>query len=292
VSFQEVHGFKTHQGIHGRAFLLIESDRLEECLAHLKIHPSYGVGVSRYHGFTGEDLEFMKDCPAVEAAYLQDPLCNASGLYHLSNLNWLLFSGSKKELDLSPFAKLEALRAAWSPNLKGLDTCRKLRHLALWKFKPKTKDLMQLTSLERLIEIEITQSPIESLSGLGMFSQLQRLELSYLSKLKDISALKDVVATLKVLRFDRCKAVKNYAQVRLLKTLKELGINHCGVIPTISLIRDLPNLEHFSFVETNVFDGDLTACVEHPRLKHVGFMDKRHYSHRFDEVKQLIGKRT
>lgn len=285
---QEVGGFKTYQGIQGRAFLLVESDRLEDCLRFLKRHPFYGVGVSRFHGYQGDDLAFLERCPAVQTAYIQDPVSDASGLYDLSSLEWLLFAGSRNELDLSRFKCLETLRADWGQGLLHLEQCKRLHHLALWQFKPKSRDLTPLSALARLEELEITQSSIKSLTGIDGLSRLRRLELSYLRSLQDLLAIRGVAGTLRALRLDHCKAITDYEPVVALKVAVELGINHCGALANISFLRSLVKLEHLSFVGTNVVDGDLRPCLEHPKLRHVGFTEKLHYSHRFEEVKRAI----
>ena len=288
MTYEEVHGFKTYQKIDGREFLLIESDHFADCLDFFNKHPSYNVAVSRYHGYKDDNLEFLKNTPSIDGVYIQDHLNDVSGLYYLKNLRWLLFSGSNNDLDLSRFQNLEVLRGEWSPKLKNIDNCKTLHHLALRKYKPKSKDLSMLEPLEQLVELEITQSPIESLVGIENLSRLERLALNYLSRLKDIAAVKELSSTLKVLRFDCCKAILDYNPIVSIAKLRELGINNCGKIDTIAFLRKLPELEHFSFVNTNVEDGDLTPCIEHPKLKHVGFMDKRHYSHKHDKIKEII----
>ena len=50
----------------------------------------------------------------------------------------------------------------------------------------------------------------------------------------------------------------------------------------------MANLDFFSFVETPVADGDLCPLLELPRLEYVGTMDKRHYSHKCDEINTLL----
>ena len=51
----------------------------------------------------------------------------------------------------------------------------------------------------------------------------------------------------------------------------------CGEIPALAFLNKLMELESFSFLGTDIIDGDLTPCL---RLKFAGFLDKRHHSHR------------
>ena len=59
--------------------------------------------------------------------------------------------------------------------------------------------------------------------------------------------------------------------------LEELGFNDCKEIPSIRFIGNMKSLKKFTFVNTNVLDGDLSACTS---LEYVGFLDKKHYSHK------------
>ena len=57
----------------------------------------------------------------------------------------------------------------------------------------------------------------------------------------------------------------------------------------ISFIRKMKNLKFFSFVKTNIKDGDITPCLG---LEYAGFDDKRHYSHRMKQVNRIISERN
>jgi len=102
-----------------------------------------------------------------------------------------------------------------------------------------------------------------------------------LSKLEYIDDLELNSNTLKHLRFDVCKKIKNHDYVCKLHNLELLAFDKCSEIPTISFIRDLPSLKSFIFVGTNIKDGDLSACIGRD---YVGFLNKRHYSHKFEDL--------
>jgi hypothetical protein len=50
-------------------------------------------------------------------------------------------------------------------------------------------------------------------------------------------------------------------------------------------------LDFFSFVDTNVLDGDLSPLLDLPKLRYVGTMDKRNYSHKMAEFNELLAQR-
>lgn len=85
--------------------------------------------------------------------------------------------------------------------------------------------------------------------------------------------------------FRACKKIKNYGVVSQIKGLKILRFNDCGSIPNIRFLKEMPNLEDFRFVDTNVLDGDLTPCFG---LKSVGFFKKKHYSHTPGELNAIL----
>lgn len=54
----------------------------------------------------------------------------------------------------------------------------------------------------------------------------------------------------------------------------------------------MDQLDFFSFVKTNVEDGDLSRLLEVPRLRYVGSMDKKHYNFKLAAIDELLGQRT
>ena len=48
----------------------------------------------------------------------------------------------------------------------------------------------------------------------------------------------------------------------------------------------MPKLEFFSFVDTDVVDGDLTPCM---RLDYAGTMNKRHYNIKAEDLPRKYG---
>jgi hypothetical protein len=50
-------------------------------------------------------------------------------------------------------------------------------------------------------------------------------------------------------------------------------------------------LDQFSFVETNVEDGDLSPLLELPMLRYVGTMGKKHYNYKFEQINALLDER-
>jgi hypothetical protein len=55
-------------------------------------------------------------------------------------------------------------------------------------------------------------------------------------------------------------------------------------LESLRFLKKFPNLIDFRFVNTNVLDGDLTPLIEHPTIRSVGFLNKRHYNYSDDQI--------
>lgn len=53
----------------------------------------------------------------------------------------------------------------------------------------------------------------------------------------------------------------------------------------------MEQLDFFSFVETNVEDGDLSPLLNIPSLRYVGTSDKKHYNYKFTAINELLSQR-
>lgn len=220
----------------------------------------------------------MENCPTIEKVNINSPIIqDFSGLYYLEKLRTLYLENPDGEVDLRNFNKLEELSIDWNKNVKGLAQSKNLISLSLWKYNPKNKNLEDLGSLSNLKELTLTQSQISSLQGCGSLEKLEKLELNNLSKLEFIDELEKNCNTLKSLWFESCKKIINHEYVTCLKKLESLAFVKCGEIPSIHFIKSLLKLKSFVFVGTNIVDGDLSPCLG---LEYVGFLDKRHYSHK------------
>jgi hypothetical protein len=158
-------------------------------------------------------------------------------------------------------------------------------------YRPKKyHDLSRFKAIDKLEHLHIALSNIKTLKGIEALHVLRELALSYCRSLEDISELSENTATLQELQIDRCKKARNLEMMlKKLKQLRKIILSHCRDLPSLKFVKQLPKLEFLSFVDTNVLDGDITPCLN---LKFVGFMNKRHFSHTFEEVRSIIEKRT
>ena len=87
----------------------------------------------------------------------------------------------------------------------------------------------------------------------------------------------DLSNTLEVLEITNCKKIKYEDVLFKMITLHKLILTASADLPDLSFISNLEKLKLFSFVDTNVLDGDLHILKD---IEFVGFFNKRHYTHK------------
>ena len=151
MSVERQDGFSFLRHPDGRLFLSVESERLDDCLGYCQRTRIECLHISPYHGFSGDELGFLVECP-----------------------QWL------QELDLTRFSQLVELQADWHPKrLRGLFECQTLKRLWLRKYKPKNSDLGELAALTELESLMLVQSTIRSLTGVESLRRLWEFEIHY-----------------------------------------------------------------------------------------------------------------
>jgi protein phosphatase 1 regulatory subunit 7 len=263
--------------------IFIESHRIDACMEYAARNGLAGIAISALAGFKLPDLSFLLRFPAVEHLTILDAeMLDISAIASLKRLNYLKINGiPKQSIDLSSFPVLRDLNIRWWPKVTFGKSMTCLRVLWLSHYSPPTGDLMALPGIPQLEELNLIQSRKLVLTGIDRFSLLKKLGIYYLAGVKDISPLSAFGGgILEWLEFGNCPKITNHDEVRIIRSLKRLAFNHCGEIPSLTFLNELTALESFSFVGTNIIDGDLTPCL---RLKFAGFLNKRHYSHRSEE---------
>jgi len=272
--------------VYGRTTLHVDSDRIEECMKYYREMKIDSLCVNPVRGYRVNNLEFLRDyVEDIKELTIVAPWAfqfDLSPVLTLSNLQSLTLSDTEP-LPLNEFPQLKKFYGYWHKELN-LDGCEKLELLSLSRYKSKTKDMTEFPELPSLIDLELVQTTLTSFAGISRLQRLRRLELAYLTKLETLDDVLDLPG-LQVLDVLTCKKIKNAANIRALKKLRTFKLNDCGEIPTLNFINDMPALEEFRFVDTNVLDGDLTPLL---KLKWVGFLNKKHYSHTSEELDAIL----
>jgi hypothetical protein len=184
------------------------------------------------------------------------------------------------------FPKGIAANGEWS-DLRKTDLSE-IEYLIIWHHRNLTKDLTNLPIMPKLKYLEINWSATSSLNGIERFPSLKRLELHNCTKLETIQNICSLKKSIEYIHFNVCKKISDHQKVVCCKQLKTLCFNECGKTESISFLSLLSELEDFRFVHTNILDGNLMPLIEHYKIKSVGFLNKRHYSHKDTEIDELI----
>ena len=281
-------GFKILVRTDGEDMFMFDSGRIDEGIAYIKKHNIRYVGINSFIGYKASDISFLRELrDFVEGITVPEAHFDISVLNELHRLVFLGFADDRKTIiDLSNFPNLTTLACDFSRRLLSLEACERLQNLTLTGFKPRDKTLNEIPPLSSLNRLALFVTNITSLVGIGQFPVLEELALYKARQLSDISALREVRATLKNLEFDSCKQIGNYEALSEVTALKKLIIVNSGPIQSLSFVKTLEGLEFLSFVGTSVIDGDLSPLIG---LNYVGFENKRHYSHTSEELTRNTG---
>lgn len=171
--------------------------------------------------------------------------------------------------------------------IKGKD----IEYLILWNHK-KSKLGNFVDIPESLLYLELNSSNILNFNGISKFTSLKRLELHYCIKLENDNGIAGVADSLEHLHINQSKKFVFTEELLTLKNLRVLCLNRCGSIEDLSFLKQFPNLIDFRFVDTTVLDGDLTPILEHPTIRSVGFLNKRHYNISEEKMYSLIKEKN
>jgi hypothetical protein len=283
-----VDGFKILSDVSRKPTLIIESDRLDNCMRYALEKGITRIYLQKSFGFNLSNVNFFKEYDFfTEVSVIKDLTeIDIAGVKFLKKLTQMTLSNDSQGLDFSNFPSLEDASFDWNSNIVNLSQCKNLKRLILWKFKPKSRSFKELGGLHNVTSLKVTQSNIISLSGLEEFSHLENFEAYYLSKLEDLNGIDAIKNSLKSLILEKCKKLNDYENaLSSLTSLHKLILADCSPIGNLEFVNKLTELTFFSFVGTDVKDGDL-ALLAKRKFEHVGFDDKRHYSHKMKEMNQ------
>ena len=232
-----------------------------------------------------EDLDFLPRCPslkdlAIQHAVGQETPLDFTPLYELPEVRSLGIAAPNMGLSQGPaihidFTKLRGLRRLslctnepfnypLVPTLETLWLANDKRHC----------DINRLSCSQHLKCVELLQCGTKSLHGIGKYP-LQKLSMSYLRGMADISALSDCAQTLRSLSIEACGKIKDFSCLYDLVNLEHLFLSGSNTLPSLDFLRRMPNLKTFVFSMT-VENGDLTPCLEIPYVSCNKI--KRHYN--------------
>jgi hypothetical protein len=110
------------------------------------------------------------------------------------------------------------------------------------------------------------------------------LDLAECSKLESLSGI-EKCRQLRVVELENCKKINNVSYLGELINLRDIVLTDCGKVKSLRALANCQLLENLTFAgDTNVEDGKLTPLFDIPNLKQIWFADRRHYSHKRDQI--------
>lgn len=206
----------------------IESERLDSCIEEIKKRGIKGVFGCPIFGFNEDNLDFLKKLPfIVQVWFWEIKLKNIEGLYSLEGLKYFGVSEKRPSIDFSHFPELEL--AVWHPirNDCGLEDLRRLKKLAVWRFKSADKTYSQIRLPENLEKLDLNWCNPTSLDEFPVLPNLRELQIHYCRNLESINWVKQIAPNLKKLVVTRCANLAHLESV-LDKEWEHLHINIKG----------------------------------------------------------------
>lgn len=200
-------------------------------------------------------------------------------------MDWRFNSIWWKQLDQS-----NIFRKDFKEPLKGTENSdlANCKYAIIWYLKEKLNSFANLAESDKLLYLELNSANIKNLIGIEKYANLKRLELHYCTKLENDIGLGAIKESLEFLHINQSKKFHFTKELLSLKKIKVLCLNACAPVDNLQFLKNFPDLIDFRFVNTNVLDGNLQPILDHPNIRTVGFLNKRHYSHKDEVIKSLL----
>lgn len=205
-------------------------------------------------------------------------------IYTLKNLKMLSLKGNKIELDLSKLTQLEALYYKYGIKIKNVESLSNLKDLFILSFRGLNLNLLKgLLNLKRL---RLSGGDFVSLDGIGALNKLERLDITYNSKLADATQINELIC-LREFHIEKCKSLNDFSFLEGNSTIEELFIDKLN---SLSFISSMKKLKSINFGDC--IDGDMTTLLKLKNLEQINFYpNKKHYTHTLDEIIDKTGAR-
>ncbi|SFG91074.1 hypothetical protein SAMN05518865_12265 [Duganella sp. CF458] len=216
-----------------------------------RLSVSTAVGVMDF-----DSLKFLKDLPYLR---LSDAIKSAV---------------KGQSIDFSAFPKLETCSFSWKNYFTpSLLECESLRTLALWGCP--AKDLRLLSNAPQITTLCLAQGSPVDLGGIERLQSLEKLDISLLRNLADISALGELKA-LRHLCISNCSKLEDLTPIHSLPMLEVLHVAGKHTFDDLQFLRNFPALQEFIF-EIQLKNHDFAPLFDLPALRLGRFITLRDF---------------
>ena len=251
----------------------IQSSNIKKCIAYMKEHALENVIINSEHNYKLQHLDFLKENTFITSVEIETDIADCSALNFLCGLRNLALHYSENVVDFSNFSKLANLNLTWNKNFINITKCSRLKELALWEYPD--KNLLFIKAFPKLEELNISNSKIQDLDGIGYCKKLKRLTLRRNRNLESIDSLTKTGKTMVELVIIGSKKLTNYNPVGKSINLKSLYLLDCGAAPDVNFVKNLNVLDCGSF-NIDIADGQVSALLKRPII----FKNHKHFTHK------------
>lgn len=161
----------------------------------------------------------------------------------------------------------------------------KAQYVFLNHLNREKNQFLSLLPSDNILYLALTWANIKDFQCIQNFKALKRLETHYCVKLETDKGLGVLNDSLEFLHINQSKKFVFSDELLQLKKLKVLCLNACAPVENLNFLKHFPQLIDFRFVDTNILDGNLKPIIEHPTIRTVGFLNKKHYNMTDNQVK-------
>jgi Leucine-rich repeat (LRR) protein len=268
---------------------VLTSDWSSEMKSYLLNKNIVEIELNAGKGWHGSDLSFLAELPHLQSLKILDlKVSSVDPIHYLHGLKELeIITYCKTEIRFSEFPQLEVCALEWRPKANSLFNCLSLKKLFVNSYKG--KDASAFANLLNLESLAILNAPVENLQGLKALNKLRFLRLAGLKRLTSLDGI-ECLSNLEELEIHTCRSISSISQISNLKHLRKLYLSNDSNIDSLKPIVELEELESITFIEsTNIVDGDLTPLLNKKKLSRVSFQNRRHYSHKREDLTMYGG---
>lgn len=282
-------GLKTYSKMDGTIYLHVNPNRWDECLKYISENNITHIALTpASYGCNGKDLSFLESiCDKIEGLNVQSTRYDYGIINKFHNLKELKIEDNGRDfIDFNNFPQLESCTGfELKKRFMNVEKCKKLKELNIEKYKSKEGNIEDIPYMPTLVHLGILYTNIRNLCGINRFKELKYFALYRAHKLESIDDIVSLSDVLEQLDIEGKTKVRNYQALGKLRAIKTLRLTNVGEIETLAFLQTMPTLSSFSFLDSNVLDGNMSYCK---KIKWVGFTNKKHYSMTVEELNPEI----
>lgn len=270
--------------------LVLKSTWSDDLIDIIRSENISALRLSESMGWYGKELTFLEKLKGLGLRGIEVYAKGVKDLTPLTFLSDLESIGLQCEFTIAPnfsnFKSLKIFKLFWREKAKTIFDCSDLKLLNIVNYPFDTlQDIREMAGLERL---QLTSKKLVSLSGVENLHSLKIIDFMSCPKLASLAGVEKCLK-LHTIELEACKSINDISCFGELTNLTNLTLADCGKIKSLQPLANCYLLEQLMFFgDTNIEDGELTFILRLPSLKKILFSNRRHYSHKREQITKLL----